>query len=84
MPSAAGPVAATPHAATSVQGIINQTNALRVANGLAPLRVGPRLANLAQDWANTLSRDDNTRHRPNYWTHYPAGLPAGGENVLQA
>ncbi len=84
MPSAAGPVAATPRATASVQGIINQTNAQRVANGLAPLRVDPRLANLAQDWANTLSRDGNTRHRPNYWTHYPAGLPAGGENVLQA
>ncbi len=80
MPSATGPVAATPHAAASAQGIINQTNAQRVANGLAPLRVDLCLTNLAQDWANALSRDGKTRHRPNYWTDYPAG----GENVLQA
>lgn len=84
MPSVAGPAAPAPHAAASVQGLINQTNAQRVANGLAPLRVDPNLTNLAQDWANTLSRDGRTRHRPNYWTFYPAGLPAGGENVLQA
>lgn len=84
VPAAAGPVTPAPQTSASVQGIINQTNAQRVANGLAPLRVDPNLTNLAQDWANTLSRDGNTRHRPNYWTHYPAGLPAGGENVLQA
>ncbi|OHO63942.1 CAP domain-containing protein [Corynebacterium sp. HMSC036D02] len=84
MPSAAGPAAPAPRASASVQGIIKQTNAQRVANGLAPLRVDPNLTNLAQDWANTLSRDGKTRHRRNYWTHYPAGLPAGGENVLQA
>ena len=30
-----------------------------------------------------MSRDGKTRHRPNYWPHYHAGLPAGGENVLQ-
>ncbi|MDK6813244.1 CAP domain-containing protein [Corynebacterium sp. UMB6689] len=83
-PSASGPAAPAPRASASVQGIIKQTNAQRVANGLAPLRVDTNLTNLAQDWANTLSRDGKTRHRPNYWTHYPAGLPAGGENVLQA
>lgn len=83
-PSANGPAAPAPRASASVQGIIKQTNAQRVANGLAPLRVDRNLTNLAQDWANTLSRDGKTRHRPNYWTHYPAGLPAGGENVLQA
>lgn len=84
VPAAAGPVAHPAPAAASVQGLINQTNAQRVANGLAPLRVDPNLSRLAQDWANTISRDGVIRHRPNYWTHYPAGLPAGGENVLQA
>ncbi|WP_308607896.1 CAP domain-containing protein, partial [uncultured Corynebacterium sp.] len=57
VPAAAGPVAPAPQTSASVQGIINQTNAQRVANGLAPLRVDPSLTNLAQDWANTLSRD---------------------------
>ena len=60
VPAATGPVAPAPQASASVQGIINQTNAQRVANGLAPLRVDPNLTNLAQDWANTLSRDGNT------------------------
>lgn len=49
MPSAAGPAAPAPRASASVQGIIKQTNAQRVANGLAPLRVDPNLTNLAQD-----------------------------------
>ena len=44
MPSVAGPAAPAPHAAASVQGLINQTNAQRVANGLAPLRVDPNLS----------------------------------------
>ena len=83
-PAAAGPVVSAPNASASVQGLINQTNAQRKANGLAPLRVDPSLTNLAQDWANTLNREGRIRHRPNYWTHYPASLPAGGENVLQA
>lgn len=83
-PAAAGTVAQAPSTSASIQGLINQTNAHRKANGLAPLRVDANLTNLAQDWANTLSRDGVTRHRPNYWTYYPANLPAGGENVLQA
>ena len=90
VPSASQPVApaaaAQPIAPASnrIQSIINHTNSYRKAHGLRPVRSNGALNSLAQDWANQLVRADKLSHRPQHWNYYPANIPAGGENVLQA
>ena len=79
--AAAKPVAP---ASSRVQNIINYTNDYRKAHGLRPVRANGALNGLAQDWANQLVRADKLSHRPQHWNHYPANIPVGGENVLQA
>ena len=79
--AAAKPVAP---ASSRVQNIINYTNDYRKAHGLRPVRANGALNGLAQDWANQLVRADKLSHRPQHWNYYPANIPAGGENVLQA
>ena len=83
---AAPATAAKPTAPASnrVQSIINHTNEYRQAHGLHPVRANAALNGLAQDWADQLVRADKLSHRPQHWNHYPANIPAGGENVLQA
>jgi uncharacterized protein YkwD len=44
--------------------ILGQHNALRARHGSAPLQWSQQLADFAQDWANTLAREDRMRHRP--------------------
>ena len=79
--TAAKPVAP---ASSRVQNIINYTNDYRKAHGLRPVRANGALNGLAQDWANQLVRAEKLSHRPQHWNYYPANIPAGGENVLQA
>ena len=67
-----------------MQSIINHTNEYRQAHGLRPVRANAALNGLAQDWADQLVRADKLSHRPQHWNYYPANIPAGGENVLQA
>ena len=67
-----------------MQSIINHINKYRKAHGLRPVRANAALNGLAQDRANQLVRADKLSHRPQHWNHYPANIPAGGENVLQA
>ncbi len=68
----------------SKQEIINNTNKYRSMHGLPPVKNSPELDNIAQDWANHLAQTQDLQHRPQHWNSYPAHIPAGGENVLQA
>lgn len=64
------------------QQLIDATNRYRVSRGLRPLAPMPQLNALAQDWANTMAREDNLRHRPNYNAGYPRGWRWASENVI--
>ena len=68
----------------SKQEIINNTNKYRSMHGLSPVKNSPELDNIAQDWANHLAQTQDLQHRPQHWNSYPAYIPAGGENILQA
>lgn len=68
----------------SKQEIINNTNKYRSMHGLPPVKNSPELDNIAQDWANHLAQTQDLQHRPQHWNSYPAYIPAGGENILQA
>lgn len=68
----------------SKQEIINNTNKYRSMHGLPPVTNSPELNNIAQDWANHLAQTQDLQHRPQHWNSYPAYIPAGGENILQA
>lgn len=68
----------------SKQEIINNTNKYRSMHGLPPVKNRPELDNIAQDWANHLAQTQDLQHRPQHWNSYPAYIPAGGENILQA
>lgn len=68
----------------SKQEIISNTNKYRSMHGLPPVKNSPELDNIAQDWANHLAQTQDLQHRPQHWNSYPAYIPAGGENILQA
>lgn len=80
--NAANPV--TNNHTVRTQAILQYTNAIRMANGLSPVVKNPALDGIAQDWADHLVRVGELNHRPKHWESYPASVPAGGENVLQA
>lgn len=61
--------------------ILEQTNALRAANGLAPLRLNIALDEIAQDWSTQQARAGAMSHRPSFTGMYPAGWRSAGENV---
>lgn len=61
--------------------ILQQTNSLRVANGLAPLRLNPALNEIAQDWSVHQARVSTMSHRPDFTAMYPAGWSRAAENV---
>jgi putative cell wall-binding protein/uncharacterized protein YkwD len=77
--SALGAVAASFEAERDL--IFQQANALRAANGLAPLRRNPALDEIAQDWATQQARVSTMSHRPDFTAMYPAGWTRAAENV---
>lgn len=80
--NAPGAPAAQPAASADQQALIDATNRYRVAHGVRPLAPMPQLNAVAQDWANTMAREDTPRHRPDIQTAYPAGWRMARENVL--
>ena len=64
--------------------IVLKINEVRAQHGLKPVTENPALNNIAQNWADHVCQTDNLHHRPEHWKAYPAELPPGGENVLQA
>lgn len=72
------------HPVARYEAILHYTNAIRVSHGLRPVAHNRELDRIAQDWANRMRDDNNLHHRPQHWNAYPAHIPAGGENILQA
>lgn len=72
------------HPVARYEAILHYTNAIRVAHGLRPVNHNKALDRIAQDWANRMRDENNLHHRPQHWNAYPAHIPAGGENILQA
>ncbi|MGV3153736.1 CAP domain-containing protein [Corynebacterium sp. 32222D000AT] len=84
--SSGSSIPAAPPAATSSasqQAVLDATNDFRAQNGLAPVKANAALNDLAQDWAETIARTGEFKHRANYWEHYPANMRPGGENIAQ-
>lgn len=61
--------------------ILQQTNALRAAHGLPPLRRSIALDEIAQDWSAQQARAGSMSHRPDFTAMYPAGWNRASENV---
>lgn len=72
------------HPVARYEAILHYTNAIRVSHGLRPVAHNRELDRIAQDWANRMRDENNLHHRPQHWNAYPAHIPAGGENILQA
>lgn len=72
------------HPVARYEAILQYTNAIRTAHGLRPVGHNRELDRIAQDWANKMRDENNLHHRPQHWNAYPAHIPAGGENILQA
>lgn len=67
------------------QAIIHFTNVKRAQHGLAPISENVELSRvIAQPWADRMKRENTLYHRTRHWEAYPAHIPAGGENLLQA
>ena len=83
-PSASTHDAALPYRDRAA-AIIRYTNIKREQHGLAPITENAMLSrSVAQPWAEQMLSDNDLHHRPKHWTAYPAHIPAGGENILQA
>ena len=72
------------HPVARYEAILHYTNAIRISHGLRPVTHNRELDRIAQDWANRMRDENNLHHRPQHWNTYPAHIPAGGENILQA
>lgn len=61
--------------------ILRNTNELRAANGLSPLRLNHALNDVAQDWAEKQAASGVMKHRVGLASLYPAGWSRAAENV---
>lgn len=61
--------------------ILTETNALRAANGLPPLRLNEALDDIAQDWAERQAAAGVMSHRVGFASLYPSGWSRAAENV---
>ena len=61
--------------------ILQRTNELRAANGLAPLRLNQALNDIAQDWAEKQATAGVMSHRVGFASLYPPGWSRAAENV---
>ena len=65
----------------AVAQILSDTNALRVAGGLAPLAEKAGLDTVAQNWSAQMYANGAMTHNPSYSTQIPSGWTAAGENI---
>jgi len=61
--------------------ILQQTNSLRAANNLPPLRLNAALNDIAQDWSTQQARAGAMSHREGFYLLYPSGWSRASENV---
>ncbi|MEO6115856.1 MAG: cell wall-binding repeat-containing protein [Pseudolysinimonas sp.] len=73
--------AATVTVSDAVARILSDTNALRVAGGLAPLTESTAIDTVAQNWSAQMYAAGALTHNPNYSTQIPSGWNAAGENI---
>jgi putative cell wall-binding protein len=65
----------------AVARILADTNALRIAGGLAPLIESTAMDTVAQNWSASMYAAGSLTHNPNYSTQIPSGWTAAGENI---
>jgi len=68
-------------AATAVAQILSDTNALRAAGGLPPLRENSRIDTVAANWSAQMGASGNFIHNPSFSSQIPAGWTGAGENI---
>lgn len=81
---AAEAVAAPPAVATAdeaEQSILDRTNALRAAHGVAPVVRDAAIDAVAAAWAEHLAVTGEFRHNPGYAQQIPPGWRTAGENI---
>ncbi len=66
---------------TAVAQILADTNALRAADGLAPLTESAPMDTVAQNWSAQMGTTGSFVHNPSYSTQMPSGWTAAGENI---
>lgn len=60
---------------------VSSTNALRAAEGIAPLTVDSRMVAIAQQWSEHMASTQTVSHNPNLGNEVPADWEKYGENV---
>lgn len=65
------------------QVILDQTNAARKNNGLAPLTLSTKITSVAQAWTVKQASANAMSHNPSYSTQIPSGWRWAGENVAE-
>ena len=65
----------------AVEQILIATNAERTAAGLEPLRLGPAINTVAQNWTESMANGEGAVHNPNYLSEMPSGWMGIGENI---
>lgn len=70
-----------PPAGASVTSLYDRVDASRAAAGLKPLARNPKVAAVAQSWAEELARSGTLRHNPYFASQIPSGWTRAGENA---
>lgn len=73
--------APAPAVSVEVQRILDDTNAFRAQNGLAPLQLLPAVTSVAQNWASQMATSCDFRHNPSFSQQIPAGWTRAAENI---
>jgi len=77
----ASPSYAAPSAAAQIQRVLDDTNAIRAENGLAPLALNPSISAVSQAWSAKQAKADSMSHNPSYSSQIPSGWTKAAENV---
>ncbi|MDI2033476.1 CAP domain-containing protein [Paenarthrobacter nitroguajacolicus] len=64
--------------------VFNAINSYRASLGLAPVKYHATVANLAQEWSNSIATREVIQHRPNFWTDPRAMNPNNGAGEVIA
>ncbi len=75
------PATAAVSTASQIQTILDDTNAIREAKGLAPLVLNPAVSAVSQSWAAKQASAGSMSHNPNYAKQIPSGWSRAAENV---
>jgi uncharacterized protein YkwD len=79
----AAPVAAVaaPDVEAAEQAVLDRTNAVRAAEGAAPLTRDVAIDAVAEAWATHMATTGDFRHNPDFFRQIPAGWRTAGENI---